>query len=44
MLEREMKINFKNFIIWTVTLVLVFFVVYLMYPSIINSDNIKMID
>lgn len=44
MLKRELKINFKSFIIWTSILILLFFTVYLIYPSIISSDNIKMID
>jgi len=44
MLKRELKINLKSFIIWTTILLLMFLIVYLMYPSIINSDNIKMIE
>jgi len=44
MLKRELKINLKPFIVWTLTLIVIFLIVYLMYPSIINSDNIKMID
>ena len=44
MLEREIKVNFKNFIVWLSVLVGIFLVVFLMYPSIISSDNIKMID
>ena len=44
MFKREIKINFKNFIIWLSVLIGIFFVVYLMYPSIIKSDNIKMIN
>lgn len=44
MLKRELKINFKSFIIWTLVLLILFLVVYLMYPYIIASDNIKMMD
>lgn len=44
MLKRELKINLKSFIIWTSILLLLFLVVYLIYPYIITSDNIKMID
>ena len=44
MLKRELKINLKSFIIWTSILILLFLVVFLVYPSIINSDNIKMMD
>ncbi|MDO5555956.1 MAG: ABC transporter permease subunit [Clostridia bacterium] len=44
MFKREMKINLKSFIIWLLILIGLFLVVFLMYPSIINSDNIKMMD
>ena len=44
MLKRELKINFKNFLIWTGVLILLFLAVFLVYPSIIESDNIKMMD
>ena len=44
MLKRELKINLKSFIIWMSILILLFLVVFLVYPSIINSDNIKMMD
>lgn len=44
MFKREMKINFKSFIIWLSILIAIFLVVFLIYPSIINSDNIKMMD
>jgi len=44
MLKRELKINFKSFLIWTSILVLLFLVIFLIYPSIIESDNIKMMD
>jgi len=44
MLKRELKINLKSFLIWTLILISVFLVVFLMYPSIINSENIKMMD
>lgn len=44
MFKREIKINFKNFIIWLLLLVGIFLVAYLIYPSIINSDSIKMMD
>lgn len=44
MLKRELKINLKSFIIWTLVLLLLFLIVYLMYPSIIASDSIKMMD
>ena len=44
MFKRELKINLKNFIIWTSIIIAIFLVVLLVYPSIINSDNIIMID
>ena len=44
MFKREMKINLKSFIIWLSMLNLLFLIVFLVYPSIINSDNIKMLD
>ena len=44
MLRREMKINRKSFIIWTLILIGLFTIVYLVYPSIFNSTNKKMID
>ena len=44
MFKREMKINLKSFIIWTSILIGLFLVVFLVYPSIVNSDNIQMMD
>lgn len=44
MFKREMKINLKSFIIWTSILIGLFLVVFLVYPSIMNSSNAQMID
>lgn len=44
MFKREMKINLKSFIIWTTILIGIFLVVFLVYPSIINSDNMQAMD
>ena len=44
MLKRELKINFKSFLIWTVILMLMFLVVYLVYPFIISNENIELMD
>ena len=44
MLKRELKINLKSFLIWTSIILLLFLAVFLVYPSIINSDNVKMMD
>lgn len=44
MFKREMKINLKSFIIWTSILIGLFLVVFLMYPSIVDNDNMQMMD
>jgi len=44
MFKRELKVNFKSSIIWCVVLLGVFLIAYLIYPSIIASDNISMMD
>lgn len=44
MFKREIKINLKSFIIWTSILIGLFLVVFLVYPSIINSENMEMMD
>lgn len=44
MFKREMKVNFKSFLIWLVVLIGIFLLSFLIYPSIVNSDNIKMLD
>ena len=44
MFKRELKINLKSFVIWTSILIGLFLVVFLVYPSIINSANMEMID
>lgn len=44
MFKREMKFNLKSFMIWTTILILMFLVVFLIYPSIINSSNIDMME
>ena len=44
MFKREMKINLKSFIIWTSILIGLFLVVFLVYPSIVNSGNMETMD
>ena len=44
MFKRELKVNLKVFIIWTSILMGLFLIVFLIYPSIINSANMEMID
>lgn len=41
MFKKEYKFNFKSFLIWTIITLVIFLVVYLMYPAIISSDNAK---
>jgi len=44
MLKRELKVNFKNFLIWLVLIIVLFLVIFLIYPSIISGDNAKAMD
>ena len=44
MFKRELKIKLKSFIIWTFILIGLFLVVFLVYPSIVNSENMEMMD
>ena len=44
MTKRELKYNLKSFLIWTIIVSALFLVVFLVYPSISNSENIKMMD
>lgn len=44
MLKRELKINFKNYMIWLLLLFVIFGIVFCIYPSISNSENIKMMN
>lgn len=44
MLKRELKFNFKSFMIWLFITLGMFLVVFLIYPSIVNSENVKMMD
>ena len=41
MIKREFNVNFKSFIIWTSILLLMFLVVFLIYPYIITDDKIQ---
>lgn len=42
--KRELKVNLKSFIIWTSILLILFLVVFLIYPSIITPENVTMLD
>ena len=44
MIKRELKINFKSFIIWLAILIGLFAIVFLLYPAIIQNDNFKRMD
>jgi len=44
MIKRELKVNFKSFIIWTLILIVMFLVVFLVYPYIITDDTMKNLD
>lgn len=44
MIQRELKVNFKSFIIWLSVLIVIFLVVYLIYPYIINDGAISKMD
>lgn len=44
MIKRELKINLKNFILWTSILVGIFLVVFLVYPYIMTDDSMKNLD
>lgn len=44
MLKRELKINLKSFIVWEAIILGLLLVVYLVYPSIASSENIKLMD
>jgi len=44
MIKRELKFNFKSFIIWTSILIGIFLVVFMVYPFIITDDTVKNLD
>ena len=44
MIKREFKVNFKSFIIWTSILLIMFLIVFLVYPYIITDDTVKSLD
>lgn len=43
MFKREFKVNMKSLILWTSILIAFFLVVFLVYPSIMDSENTKQI-
>ena len=44
MIKKEFKMNFKNFIIWLSILVIMFLVVFLIYPYIVTDETMKDMD
>lgn len=44
MKNREFKVNLKSFIIWLAVLLIMFLVVFLIYPYIITDDTMKNMD
>lgn len=44
MLKRELKVNLKSFLIWTSILIVMFLVVFLVYPYIITDDSLNSLD
>lgn len=41
MFKRELEINLKSFCIWVIFTIIIFLIVFLVYPSIINSTEIE---
>ncbi len=44
MIKREFKINLKSFLIWTLILIGMFLIVFLVYPYIITDDTVQNLD
>ena len=44
MIKREFKVNLKSFIIWSSILIIMFLVVFIVYPFIITDDTVKNLD
>jgi len=44
MIKRELKVNLKSFIIWSLILLIIFLVVYLIYPYFITNASMKDLD
>ena len=44
MIKRELKVNFKGFLIWTIILVGMFLIVFMVYPYIVTDDTVKSLD
>lgn len=44
MIKREFKVNLKSFIIWSLILLIIFLVVYLIYPYFITNASMRDLD
>ena len=44
MFKREMKVNLKGFIIWSVIIIFLYLVVYLVYPSVTGDTSAQKMD
>ena len=44
MIKREFKTNFKSFLIWALILILIFLVVFAVYPYIVTDDTMNSLD
>ena len=44
MIKREFRVNFKSFLIWLLILIIMFLVVYSIYPYIITDETMKSMD
>ena len=44
MIKKELKMNFKNFIIWLSVLIIMFLLVFLIYPYIVTDETMKDMD
>lgn len=44
MFKREIKVNLKSFILWTFLLCIMFLAVFSIYPDLVKSDGMKMMD
>ena len=44
MLLRELRVNLKSFIVWSAISIVLFLVVFLVYPSIVSSDEMAYLD
>ena len=41
MIKREFKVNSRNFIIWLAVLILMFLLVYILYPFMFTEETVK---